>query len=152
MGKKEIIPLITKEGHNYLIQFEFIGKAQIPDGVKTDIVDVLISVENNVGINNSSTLGQFASILKKYLTENNVILYCYCDHAEINRAANKQNMSPQKYRSKLFSAMFDKQGNDDYVSQLIVINDEVDHYIHLISHKKNEGDIVSLKNEVLAQK
>jgi hypothetical protein len=48
--------------------------------------------------------------------------------------------------------MFDKEGNNDYINQLIVINDEVDHYIHLISHRKNEGDIVLLKNEVLAQK
>ncbi|QPH40645.1 hypothetical protein [Pedobacter endophyticus] len=148
MGKKKIIPLTTKEGHNYLIQFEFIGKEHIPQSVKADVVDVLISVENNVGINNGSTLSQFASILKEFLVENNVVLYCYCDHAEIIRA-RKQSMSPQEYRSKLFSAMFDKQNNSDYINQLIIINDEVDHYIHLISLKENEEDVVLLRNEVL---
>ena len=152
MGEKKIIPLTTKEGHNYLIQFEFIDKKQIPQNVKADIVDVLISVENNVGINNSSTLNQFSSILKKFLAEHDVILYCYCDHAEISRGPGKQNMSPQEYRSKLFSAMFDKQGNHNYINQLIVINDDVDHYIHLISLKENEGDILLLKNEVFSQK
>ncbi len=116
------------------------------------MVDVLISVENNVGINNGYTLSLLAEIMRKFISENNVILYCYCDHAEIVRSDKRQNTSPQEYRSLLFSAMFAKQGNDDYVNQLIVINDKVDHYIHLISNKNNNKDIELLKREVLSNK
>jgi hypothetical protein len=152
MGEKRIIPLVTKEGHNYLIQFEFLDKHILPKELKVGVVDVLISVENNVGINNGYTLSLLAEIMSKFISENNVILYCYCDHAEVVRSDKRQGTSPQEYRSLLFSAMFAKQGNDDYVNQLIVINDKVDHYIHLISNKNNIKDIELLKMEVLSNK
>ncbi|QNN43418.1 hypothetical protein [Pedobacter roseus] len=152
MGEKRIIPLVTKEGHNYLIQFEFLDKHILPKSLAVDVVDVLISVENNVGINNGYTLSLLAEIMRKFILENNVILYCYCDHAEIVRSDKRRDTSPQEYRSLLFSAMFAKQGNDDYVNQLIVINDKVDHYIHLISNINNVKDIELLKMEVSSNK
>ena len=129
MGEKRIIPLVTKEGHSYLIQFEFLDRHILPKGIKANVVDVLISVENNVGINSTSTLGLFAKIMSDFLHENDVILYCYCDHKEITRSTRRKEMSPQQYRSALFSAMFTKYTNNDHVNQLIIINDKVDHYI-----------------------
>jgi len=152
MGEKKIVPLITKEGHKYLVQFDFLEKNILPDGITVPIVDILISVENNVGINNGSTLSLFAQIIQDFLKENDVILYCYCDHAEISRSSRKQDLSPQEYRSLLFSAMFARQGNNDYVNQLIVINDEVDHFIHLISSKEYISQIELLQNQVLSNK
>lgn len=62
-------------------------------------------------MNNASTLSKFSKIVREYLSENDVILYCYCDDREIERSKKHQNLTPQEYRSVLFERMFDKEAN-----------------------------------------
>lgn len=94
---------------------------------------------------------EFSGIIKAYLDNNDAVLYCYCDNKEIDRGKSKLNMSPQKYRSLLFSRMFDRIGNVDYVNHTVQISDETygDHYIHLISKISNSEHIEAIENELV---
>lgn len=102
-----------------------------------------------MGVNNSATLLQITSIIKEYLNENDVVLYCYCDDKAINKSKNKENVTPQEYRSKLFSAIFEKEADAKFINNRIIINGDTDHYIHLIAQKKNSAHIDLISNELL---
>ena len=98
---------------------------------------------------NSATLLQITSIIKEYLNENDVVLYCYCDDKAINKSKNKENVTPQEYRSKLFSVIFEKEADAKFINNRIIINGDTDHYIHLIAQKKNSAHIDLISNELL---
>src|SRR5690606_6960634 len=113
MGLEHVYPLTCKEGHRYLIQFSVIDKSVIEnnlDNLEKEVVDLVITLDGKLeGINNASTLSQMSHVIKEYLEENNVILFAYCDHAEIQRNKKNKAMSPQEFRSCLFSLMFDRK-------------------------------------------
>jgi hypothetical protein len=148
MSIEKEVPLITKEGYNYLISFSKFPTENLPK-LTIPVVDLTISVENNVGVNNSATLLQITSIIKEYLNENDVVLYCYCDDKEVNKSKNKENITPQEYRSKLFSAMFEKEADANFINSRIIITGDTVHYIHLIAKKKNSAHIDLISNELL---
>ena len=148
MNRETEVPLITKEGHNYLISFSSFQTENLPQ-ITIPIVDLTISVENNVGINNGATLLQITSIIKNYLNENDVVLYCYCDNKAIIKSEKKADLTPQEYRSRLFSAMFEKDADVNFINSRIIIIGETDNFIHLIAHKKNSAHIDLISKELL---
>lgn len=150
MNLEQVIPLTSREGHRYLIQFSKFQDDIVPEAIEIDIVDVVIVLENDCGINNANTLFQISGIIKEYLDENGVILYCFCDNSEIIRGKNNDNMSPQEYRSLLFSKLFDKRSDVNYLNKPIIINDPEngDHYIHLISKTSNSKQIDLISKEL----
>lgn len=152
MALNQVIPLTTKEGHQYLIEF-FIANELIllPKSLNIKIANVAITLVSGLGINNASTLFEISGIIKEYLNQNDVVLYCYCDRKEISRGVKKMSMSPQEYRSLLYSRMFDRKSDEGFINKPIIIADEVygDHYIHLISTKPNEEEIFAIEKELL---
>jgi hypothetical protein len=143
MPVDQTIPFISKEGHEYFIIFDKIEEKAIPDGVIKTIVDVTIAIADNKGINNCHTLKQITSIIKSYLDENDVILYCFCDNKEIFRSIKHSHLTPQEYRSLLFTKLFDNLANEEYINKPIVITDDeqINHHIHLISKEINQDDV-----------
>lgn len=151
MGLNLVIPLITKEGHQYLIEFFSANELIIlPESIDIKIANVAITLVSGNGMNNASTLFQISGIIKEYISDNDVVLYCYCDQKEIARGTKNMNMTPQQYRSLLFSRMFDKKGDTNFINNPIIIADEIngDHHIHLISKKSNYKDILTIEKEL----
>jgi hypothetical protein len=137
-----IIPLETKEGHEYLIKFNPLDPNVIPQGVAIPVIDIAIERVNHIqDTNNAKTLFQIAGIISNYMVDNDVILYCYCDSASINK--RNPDLLNQEFRSLLFIKMFEKQNNRNYLNEQIIIDDPDNgaHYIHLFSRVRNKGAI-----------
>jgi len=150
VGIEQIISLETKEGHEYLIKLNPIDINVLPANVEIPVVDVTIELVNDVPVvNNAGTLFQIAAALNNYAACHNVILYCYCDSAPIQK--RNPDLLYQAYRSQLFVKMFEKQNNEDYLNEKIIIEDPVNgnHYIHLFSKKNNKQALDSIANELM---
>jgi len=150
VGLNEVVPFISKEGNSYRIVFsEITIELPIPIGVA--LVELAIISNNNRVVNNPATLFEFSSIINEYLNKNDIILYCYCDTQDLNMGRNNSHLSPQEFRSKLFSSMFDRRKDKSFVNKSIVIDDNLygTHFIHLISKLSNENDINRLSQELL---
>lgn len=148
MALDRIVPLQTREGHKYLIKFNSFNLDVIPDEITVPIIDITIEKVNDLAeTNNAGTLFQIAAIIKDYTIENDVILYCYCDTAPI--AKRSPETLNQEFRSLLFIKMFEKQANDEYLNEQIIINDPAngDHYIHLFSKIHNKPFIELIASE-----
>lgn len=82
----------------------------------------------------------------------NLILYFYCDdmHEILRR---DKGTSPQQFRSKLFSRMFDKykasNNLTDIVNTSIKIKSDRDIYIHLISRECHLEYVDAIKNVIM---
>lgn len=151
MELNQVVPFRTKEGCEYLIEFSLANELIIfPDSISINIVDVAITQLTVGSVNNASTLFQIANIIKSYLEVNNVALYCYCDTKEILRSKSKKDMLPQHYRSLLFSRMFERNSNSEYINHVIVVKDELngDHYINLIANKSNQSQLNTIEKEL----
>lgn len=146
MSLEESYSLTTKEGHEYRIGFTPFNVIAVPESITKPIIDVVIAIDDNKGMNNASTLFKFSEIVKEYLSKNDVILYCFCDTQEIERAKTHQHLTPQEYRSLLFERMFDKVSNKDFINKPIVLTDGDDnkHCIHFFSRSKNLDQIEEL--------
>lgn len=149
MALDRIVPLQTREGHKYLLKFNSFNLHVIPDGITVPIIDITIEKVNDLAeTNNAGTLFQIAAIIKEYAVQNDVILYYYCDTAPIVKRSNE--VLNQEFRSLLFIKMFEKQANDEYLNEQIIINDPVngDHYIHLFSKIHNKPSIDLIASEL----
>ncbi|MFN2261573.1 MAG: hypothetical protein ABR595_05870, partial [Psychroflexus sp.] len=108
-----------------------------------------IVLMSNLYTNNSiKTLLQFSNIISEYLNSNHVILYYYCDTSPINMRGNrKKEISPQHYRSKLFSKIFQKGNFDAYIEKSIRISDPENgnHFTSIISLKRNQKKLAKKK-------
>ncbi|MEJ2880165.1 hypothetical protein [Pedobacter sp. GR22-6] len=76
MALDQVIPLTTKEGHQYLIEF-FITSELIllPESIDAKIANVAITLVSGAGMNNASTLFQISGIMKEYLNQNDIYGY-----------------------------------------------------------------------------
>jgi len=149
------IPITTTEGFEYLLIFSKFASGSIPEEITIPVVNLSIEVkENPPSINNLSTLAIISSNIEKYLHYNDVILYCYCDNAEITKSKKNEHMSHQQYRSTLFSAMFDKKKCEEHLNEKVTIEDEINgtHYIHLISKIENTEAVAVIASTVLKVK
>lgn len=154
MSLEESYSLTTKEGHEYKIGFSPFTTIALPESLTKTIVDVVIAIDDNKGMNNASTLFEFSKIIKEYLSKNDVILYCYCDNKEIERGKTHQHLTPQEYRSLLFEKMFDKASNKDFINKPILLIDGADnkHCIHFFSSSQNLDQIELLSEEIYKDK
>lgn len=148
MALTKVIPLVTKEGYEYAIKFDVFYPDAVPDSIIIPVIDITIELLTEVKpANNARTLFYIAEIIDNYMAENDVILYCYCDNAPIEKGKNKSDITNQQFRSLLFIKMFEKQNSEEYLNEQIIINDPKngDHYIHLFSklHNKPYIDIIA---------
>ena len=138
-----IIPYTTSEGHEYLIRFTEFNKNYLPKEFLLPIVDITIVANSDMTtINNGKTLAEFSSLIKNYLTQEDIVLYFYCSNDPIIKSSKRKNVSNSQYRSDLFCKMFEKQNliENDFICENVLIEDPMngDHHIHLISRVKNE--------------
>jgi hypothetical protein len=152
--KNNITSVSSIEGNEYTIEFSPFAKENVPGNVKLIITDINLKFVGNIKqVNNAGTLNMISSgIFDVLKSDKNMALYFYCDNTDIDR--RNQSISPQKYRSLLFSKMFERflliRKRNDYIDEPIILigKDEVEHYIHIISHKDNECQINILKTEI----
>lgn len=146
------IPFKTKDGHEYLIVFTEFQHTPRNYGIK--IIDVSIVLMNDVyTINRVDTLFNFSHIIFNYLRENDVILYYYCDVTPIKiRYNRKRKLTPQAYRSKLFSKMFEKFNTNEYIQRPIKINDHENghHYVCLVCHQSNNNALKEVEKDLIS--
>jgi hypothetical protein len=152
MSLNKTISIKTKEGHNYLIDFSKFDSLVLPTSFNKDLIEVVIAIDDNKGINNAKTLFTFSKHIKTYLTENDVILYCFCDNKAIDVADRNKIYTPQEHRSLLFKRMFDRacKANFGFINkpiELIDSNSEK-HYIHLFTRIKNIKELEIIIDEV----
>ena len=158
------LPISSKEGDDYLIRIESIDKNIIlPDfeisSLLNNIEILEISLERVNG-NNHTEFGILHSIsecIANVLMENaNSILYFYCD--DIHPIPNSRNrgISSQKYRSQLFSGMFDRYVHSKDLDDIRNIPLEIklperEIYIHLIARTTHFDEVNIIKDVIIGQ-
>lgn len=144
------IPFETEEGYQYLVSFREVTPNQNDYNIAlVDVSIVLMSL--NIESNSYRTLNKFIEIIIKFLSENDVIIYYYCDIVPIKIRENRtKKYSPQEFRFNLFSTMFCKKNNHDYFLQEIILKDNVEgnHYTSLISRIDNKEKVELVKKDI----
>ena len=143
------IPFESEKGNQYALVFsvyEPLSDISIP------VVEVSLALKKQVTSTNS--LKVFNYIIKEieeYLSKREVILYYYCDNAEIYyRNSKKRFLSPQHFRSELFYTLFIKADPKDLLIKTSeIINETVgNHYINFIYKPKHQHDMDILSKEI----
>ncbi len=148
------VPIECSEGHQYLLKFK--DCRNLPIELDIEVVDITLSLTSELSeINNPKTLNKITSVIFNFLEDNDVILYFYCSRDSIIQRQNrKELLSPQHYRSYLFSTMFEKATrnyeNSSFVNKSVILKDELegDHYLHLIAKNKYSHKIGTLSEQI----
>ena len=69
MSLNKSIIINSEEGHEYVLGFSSFEGVILPESITKDIIEVVIAIEDNKGINNAKTLFAFTKHIKSYLTE-----------------------------------------------------------------------------------
>lgn len=148
MQLEQTIPYETKEGNKYLIQFSAFPLNSIPITVDLPVINLSLVQVEFVRINGRSFLRYLAQYVCDYINSHDVILYYYCDNAEIYRRKSR-NCTPQEYRHKLFERLYNTIQNEVIIRENIFIKDEVNgnHYITLITNENNRIQLENLSAE-----
>lgn len=116
-----------------------------------DVTLVRVSGENNIGIR---TLNAICDVLYRFMNDNDTSILCfYCDDLT-DVARHHSELTPQEYRSRLFSRMFDiyvKSNNiADIVNYGIVIETEnAPRFAHFITPEKYLPAVMLLGNIIM---
>ncbi len=81
-----------------------------------DVTLVRISGENTIGV---KTLKTVCDVLYRFMNENESAILCfYCDDlTDVNR--HHKELTPQEYRSRLFSRMFDMYVQTNHITDMV---------------------------------
>ncbi len=152
------ISVYSSQGDEYRVKLSsFIN---LPESIleilddKVEIIDVTLERISGNRITNVKILSKISNIIADLFEDNeNLILYFYCDDVhDIDR--RNQNMSPQEYRSRLFSYMIDRYLISNNITNIvntpirIEIGDGI--FIHLISRSSHSKYVKSIQSEILA--
>lgn len=110
---KVTYPISTDDGDEYLVLIESFEKSILPDDIiemlnNIEIVDITLERVSGVHATKPDILFEISNFVAGFLLDNeNTILYFYCDdmHDIVRR---NQSLTPQKFRSDLFSKMFER--------------------------------------------
>lgn len=149
----------------YHIRLESWDREQLPEEIisvlgDADIIDVVLERVRGAEKTSMRILSGISEVIAKIFIDNeNAILYFYCD--DMNPIPNmgknnsrSKNISPQRYRSILFSRMFEryclKNGYRDVDNIPVEIHlEDRDIYIHLIA-RKSHNEIVNLIKKAIS--
>lgn len=107
--------LVVGDSDEYRVGFETIESGFLSDKVfdylqkeGIEIVEVLLDRVKGSDKTSIAVLSEISNIIFRLFKDNeNVILYFFCD--DLNEIPNSiKSMEPQAYRSRLFSAMFER--------------------------------------------
>lgn len=135
-------PFRTTEGSEYLVLIESFTKSILPDDIiaeleRIDIVNIALERVSGECITKPNILFDISNFIAGFLLDNeNSILYFYCDDINDIPRRNK-SITPQKYRSDLFTKMFDRYTSthsmEDFIDNPLEFKTDRDVYIHLIA-------------------
>lgn len=150
-------PIQTASGDEYLVRINAISKKSLPEYLLAALegIEVFeVTLERGSGNNptSASILFDITNVIARVLFDNpDSIFYFYCDDLhDIPR--RDQNISPQAFRSQLFSRMMDRYVQKHCISNLTntPVELHVDHdiYIHLIAYAKHLPAVQLLKEAI----
>ncbi|MGN1156629.1 MAG: hypothetical protein ACI4TK_10660 [Agathobacter sp.] len=121
-----------------------------------EIVEVILDRELGKGLAGMALLDNISSVIANVFIENkNSILFFYCDDLNEIPRCRTRNISPQEYRSNLFSLMFEryvtKHGIQSVHDVTIRVN-AIDHplFFHFISRDEHMDIIDEIKDDFAA--
>lgn len=146
-----VIPYTSTVGSQFLINFK---EFESQEDFSISVIDVsLILVEAKEQAIGMKDLIAISRIIRDFLNENKVVLYYYCDHSsdDIFISERHVDMPPQKFRSNLFSSIFNFIDVSYFVKDQIIIGDEDSndaHYISLITKEEDKSGITEISIKV----
>lgn len=154
------VSISSESGDEYRIILSPFNLDILPDEVtelfgnsNIEIVDVALERIKGDAPTAIGILLKISSVIGEVFEDNkDLILYFYCDdmHEILRR---DRETSPQQFRSKLFSRMFDKyitsNNITDIVNTSIKIKSDRDIYIHLISRECHLVYVDAIKNGIM---
>ncbi len=154
-------PISDNLGNDYLIRiedFQNLPVEIIKELGDIKIFDITLEHVSGEGHTNLNILSKISIFIAGVLLDNeNAILYFYCDDIHEIRRRN-MNISPQKYRNDLFSAMFQRYVKTNLlqgiVDTTITAHADRDIYIHLIARECHIGQVNHIRATIehLSQK
>ncbi len=155
---KVTYPIRTDNGDEYLILIESFEKTVFPEEIisalgSIEIMDITLERLSGSQTTNLNVLFDISSFIAGFLNDNeNVILYFYCDDMhEISR--RNRSVTAQKFRSALFSKMFDRyiksRNITGFFNTPLEIKADRDIYIHLISREEHCYLVEIIKNAII---
>lgn len=156
------IPVSSCDGRQFLIKLSSFSIDGIPGSIteilKCEIIDIVLERVTDVDQNKQNSFGTLSiifTVIWNFLEEHDVVLYFYCDDRhEILR--KETFISPQEYRSKLFTSMFNRKVSNmgsRYVNvPIILLSEEFDIqkkvFMHLIARGEHLDCLKLLKDEI----
>ena len=142
------ISISSKSNDEYRIILSPFNQDIIPCEVRKSIRDIEGENPTDIGI-----LLKISDIIGKVLNDNNnLILYFYCDDMHDIPRRDKA-LTPQKFRSLLFSRMFDKYISSNSIINIINTPIEIKAdrhiYIHLISRACHLEHVNAIKSTIM---
>ena len=156
------VSILSKSGDEYRVTLSPIEYSIIPDEVRDlfvsegcciEIVEATLSSIKGESSTGAEVLFKISNVIGEVFAENkNMILYFYCDDMhEIER--RDKTITPQRFRSRLFSKMFERyiKSNEvsDIVNILIELRADRDIYIHLIARQEHLVCVDALKRFII---
>lgn len=153
------VSIKSKSDDEYRIILSPFNLEVIPDEVRVllgsdmEIADVTLE---RVKGNNPTDIGillKISNVIGEVFSDNeNLILYFYCDDMHDILRRDKE-LTPQKFRSNLFSRMFDKyissNGITDMINTPIEVKADRCIYIHLISRSAHLKYVNAIKRAIM---
>lgn len=155
---KVTYPISTSEGDEYLVLIESFEKSILPEKIITmlgniDIMDITLERVSGKHTTKPGILFDISNFIAGFLLDNeNTILYFYCDDIH-NIMRRDQSITPQRYRSTLFSRMFDRYTSSHFINDFIDVPLEIrsdrDIYIHLIAKDIHLPYVNAIKSTII---
>ena len=122
-------------------------------GDSTEIADVTLERAKGDNPTDIGVLLKISNVIGEIFNDNeNLILYFYCDDIHDILRRDKR-VTPQKFRSNLFSRMFEKymlsNGITDIINTPIEIKADRHIYIHLISRSIHLEYVKAIKDVIM---
>ena len=146
----EIFTICSESGDEYKLKFTTDRNGIIADalldeinGVGIEVVEIALARVKGVNVTSGKVLAQIekciADLLNRY---QNVVLTFFCDFISF-LPATKKNMPVQEYRSRLFTAMFERYiihyHIDDFCNNVVKVEGVAEtFYFHVIYHKEHQ--------------
>lgn len=155
---KVTYPIRAVNGDEYLVQIESFNRSMLPNDINEllgsiEILDISLERVSGHNTTSPSILFDISNFIAGVLNDNpEIILFFYCDDLH-NVERRDKSITPQKYRSQLFSRMFDhytcSHDMNDVINTPLEFKTDRDIYIHFISRREHLKYVDAIKYKIL---
>lgn len=156
--------LFSEDGDEYRISLSSAADERLSEAVRKrlsldhiEIVEVFLERVKGIGFTSNSTLCKITDVIARMFSENeNMIIFFYCDDLggiPTFRKSRSKDMYPQKYRSRLFSCMFERYMSahdsipiDNY--PMHIGEGRYEAYLHFIARREHEIYVKLIKDDI----